>query len=163
MNGLIDIPQVATQILGFLLLLWGLRKWAWGPVLAMLETRRQKIAGAFEDADRRKAEALELKARYEQDLRGIEAQARQRIQQAVTEGQKVAAEIKAQAHVEAQQRVARAEGEIEREREKAKELLKEHIISLAVRSAEKILRENLDDKAQRKLAAEFIDEVGAAR
>ena len=163
MNGLIDIPQVATQILGFLLLLWGLRKWAWGPVLAMLETRRQKIAGAFEDADRRKAEALELKARYEQDLRGIEAQARQRIQQAVTEGQKVAAEIKAQAHVEAQQRVARAEGEIEREREKAKELLKEHIISLAVRSAEKILRENLDDQAQRKLAAEFIDEVGAAR
>jgi len=163
MNGLIDIPQVATQILGFLLLLWGLRKWAWGPVLAMLETRRQKIAGAFEDADRRKAEALELKARYEQDLRGIEAQARQRIQQAVTEGQKVAAEIKAQAHVEAQQRVARAEGEIEREREKAKELLKEHIISLAVRSAEKILRENLDDKAQRKLAAEFIDEVGATR
>ena len=163
MNGLIDIPQVATQILGFLLLLWGLRKWAWGPVLAMLETRRQKIAGAFEDADRRKAEALELKARYEQDLRGIEAQARQRIQQAVTEGQKVAAEIKAQAHVEAQQRVARAEGEIEREREKAKELLKEHIISLAVRSAEKILRENLDDQAQRKLASEFIDEVGAAR
>ena len=163
MNGLIDIPQVATQILGFLLLLWGLRKWAWGPVLGMLEARRQKIAGAFEDADRRKSEALELKARYEQDLRGIEAQARQRIQQAVTEGQKVAAEIKAQAHVEAQQRVARAEGEIEREREKAKELLKEHIISLAVRSAEKILRENLDDKAQRKLAAEFIDEVGAAR
>lgn len=163
MNGLIDIPQVATQILGFLLLLWGLRKWAWGPVLGMLEARRQKIAGAFEDADRRKSEALELKARYEQDLRGIEAQARQRIQQAVTEGQKVAAEIKAQAHVEAQQRVARAEGEIEREREKAKELLKEHIISLAVRSAEKILRENLDDQAQRKLAAEFIDEVGAAR
>ena len=96
-------------------------------------------------------------------LRGIEAQARQRIQQAVTEGQKVAAEIKAQAHVEAQQRVARAGDEIEREREKAKELLKEHIISLAVRSAEKILRENLDDKAQRKLAAEFIDEVGATR
>ena len=163
MNGLIDIPQVATQILGFLLLLWGLRKWAWGPVLGMLEARRQKIAGAFEDADRRKSEALELKASYEQDLRGIEAQARQRIQQAVTEGQKVAAEIKAQAHVEAQQRVARAEGEIEREREKAKELLKEHIISLAVRSAEKILRENLDDQAQRKLASEFIDEVGAAR
>jgi F-type H+-transporting ATPase subunit b len=163
MNGLIDIRQVATQILGFLLLLWGLRKWAWGPVLGMLEARRQKIAGAFEEADRKKAEALDLKARYEQDLRGIEAQARQRIQQAVAEGQQVAAEIKAQAHAEAQQRVARAEDEIGREREKAKELLKEQIISLAVRSAEKILRQNLDDQAQRKLAAEFIDEVGAMR
>ena len=161
MNGLIDIKQVATQILGFLILLWGLRKWAWGPVLGMLETRRQKIAGEFEEAERRKAEALGLKARYEQDLRGIEAQARERIQQAVTEGQKVAAEIRSQATADAQQRVARAEDEIAREREKAKELLKEQIISLAVRSAEKILRQNLDDKAQRKLASDFIDEVGA--
>ena len=161
MNGLIDIKQVATQILGFLILLWGLRRWAWGPVLAMLEARRKKIAGEFEEAERRKIEALELKAKYEQDLRGIEAQARQRIQQAVTEGQKVAAEIKSQAQSEAQQRVARAEDEIAREREKAKEILKEHIIRLSVRTAEKILRENLDDKAQRKLTVEFIDDVGA--
>ena len=161
MNGLIDIKQVATQILGFLLLLWGLRRWAWGPVLGMLEARRKKIAGEFEEAERRKAEALELKARYEQDLRGIEAQARARIQQAVTEAQKVAAEIKSQAQSDAQQRVARADDEIAREREKAKEILKEHIIRLSVRTAEKILRQSLDDKAQRKLAAEFIDDVGA--
>jgi F-type H+-transporting ATPase subunit b len=163
MNGLIDVKQVATQILGFLILLWGLRKWAWGPVLGMLEARRQKIAGAFDEAERRKAEALELKAKYEQDLRGIEAQARQRIQQAVTEGQKVAAEIKVQAQADAQQRLTRAEDEIARERAKAKAILKEHIIGLAVRTAEKILRQNLDDQAQRKLASEFIDEVGAPR
>jgi F-type H+-transporting ATPase subunit b len=163
MNGLIDIKQVATQILGFLILLWGLRRWAWGPVLGMLEARRKKIAGEFEEAERRKTEALELKARYEQDLRGIEAQARQRIQQAVVEGQKVAAEIKSQATAEAQERVARAVDEIAREREKAKEILKEHIIRLSVRTAEKILRQNMDDQANRKLAAEFIDEVGAMR
>ncbi len=163
MNGLIDIRQVATQILGFLILLWGLRKWAWGPVLEMLEARRRKIAGEFEEAERRKAEALELKARYEQDLRGIEAQARARIQQAVLEGQKVAAEIKSQAQAEAQQRLTRAQEEIAHERDRAKEALKEQIVSLAVRSAEKILRRNLDDPTQRKLASDFIDEVGAPR
>jgi F-type H+-transporting ATPase subunit b len=161
MNGLIDIKQVATQILGFLILLWGLRRWAWGPVLGILEARRQKIAGEFQEAERRKTEALELKARYEQDLRGIEAQARQRIQQAVTEGQKVAAEIKSQAQADAQERIARAEDEIAHEREKANEILKEHIISLSVRTAEKILRQKMDDPAHRKLAADFIDDVGA--
>ena len=161
MNGLIDVPQVATQILGFLILLWALRKWAWGPVLGLLEERRKQIAGAFAEAERRKDEALELKARYKQDLRGVEAQARQRIQQAVAEGQKVAAEIRAQAQGEAQQRLQRAEDDIAREREKAKEQLKEHIIGLAVRSAEKILRQEIDEKKQRKLAGEFIDEVGA--
>jgi len=158
---LIDIRQVLTQILGFLLMVWILRRWAWGPLMGVLEARREKIAGEFRDADRRKAEAESLKSKYEQELRGVEAQARQRLQEAVAEGQKVAAEIKAQAQVEAQRRLERAQDEIAREREKAKEMLKEQVINLAMRSAEKILRQKLDDPAQRRLTSEFIDEVGA--
>ena len=160
---LIDPKQVITQILGFLILVWVLRQFAWGPLLGMLEARRQKIAGEFQEADRLKAEAQELRVRYEQELRTIEAQARHRIQEAMAEGQKVAAEIRAQAQGEAAARVQRAEDEIAREREKAKEILKEQIISLSLRSAEKILRQKLDDSSQRRLAGEFIDEVGALR
>jgi len=160
---LIDIRQVLTQIIGFLLMLWILRRYAWAPVLKLLDDRRNKIAGEFQDADRRKADADRLKAQYEQELRGIEAQARQRLQEAVAEGQRVAAEIKAQAQQDAHTRVARADDEIAREREKAKELLKEQIIRLSMRTAEKILRQRLDEATQRKLVGEFIDEVGAAR
>ncbi len=160
---LIDIRMVGTQILGFLLLLWGLSKWAWGPLTAQLEARRQKIAGEFSEAERRQKEADALKAKLEQDLRGIDAQARAKLQEAVAEGQKVAAEIRAQAQQEAQDRLARAEDEMMREREKSKELLKEQVIGLSLRTAEKILRTKLDDPAQRKLAAEFIDEVGAIK
>lgn len=160
---LIDPKQVITQILGFLILVWVLRQFAWGPLLGMLEARRQKIAGEFQEADRLKTEAQELRVRYEQELRTIEAQARHRIQEAMAEGQKVAAEIRSQAQGEAAARVQRAEDEIAREREKAKEILKQQIIQLSMRSAEKILREKLDDATQRKLAAEFIDEVGALR
>jgi len=158
---LIDIRQVMTQILGFLLMVWILRRYAWAPLLGMLEARRQKIAGEFKEADRLKAEAQELKGRYEQELRGIEARARERLLEAVHEGQKVAGEIKAQAQQEAARRLERAADEIAREREKAKEVLKEQIIALSMRSAEKILRAKLDDPTHRKLASEFIDEVGA--
>jgi F-type H+-transporting ATPase subunit b len=160
---LIDIRMVGTQILGFLLLLWGLSKWAWGPLTAQLEARRQKIAGEFAEAARRQGEADTLKLKLEQDLRGIEAQARAKLQESVLEGQKVAAEMRAQAQQEAQDRLARAADEIMREREKAKEVIKEQVISLSLRTAEKILRTQLDDPAQRKLAGEFIDEVGAIR
>lgn len=160
---LVDIRQVLTQILGFMLMVWILRRYAWGPVIGMLEGRREKIAGQFREADRLKGEALELKARYDSELRGIEAQARQRIQDAVAEGQRVAGEIRAQAQKEAAQRLERASDEITREREKAKELLKEQVISLSLRTAEKILRQKLDEPAQRKLAGAFIDEVGALR
>ena len=160
---LIDVPQVLTQIVGFLLMVWILRKFAWGRVIDMLEARRQKIAGEFAEADRRKAEADQTRTKYEQELRDIEAQKRTKLQEGVAEGQRVAAEIWAQAQKEAADRLSRAQDEIAREREKAKEIVKEQIIRIAMRSAEKILREKLDDAHQRKLVAEFIDEVGAAR
>lgn len=160
---LIDVRLVGTQILGFLLMLWALRKWAWGPMVGMLEKRREKIEGDFREADRVKAEAEALKVSYEQKLRGADTEARTRIQNAVVEGQRVAAEINAQAQVQATQRLARAEDEMMREREKAKERLKEEIVTLSLRAAEKILRQKLDDPAQRKLASEFVDEVSALR
>lgn len=163
MNELIDIPQVITQILGFLLLVWLLRKYAWGPVLNLLEARRQNIASQFQQAERAQADAEQLRLKYEQDLRGIDAQARVKIQEAVAEGQRVAGEIKAQAQREATLRIERADEEIVREREKAKELVKEQVIRLSMRTAEKILRQKLDGPGQRQLVGEFIDEVGAAR
>jgi F-type H+-transporting ATPase subunit b len=144
---LIDVRMVGTQILGFLLLLWGLSKWAWGPLTAQLEARRQKIAGEFAEAERRQLAADALKVKLEQDLRGIDAQARAKLQEAVSEGQNM----------------ARAEDEMMREREKAKELLKEQVIGLSIATAEKILKAKLDDPAQRRLAGQFIDEVGALR
>ena len=156
---LIDWPLVLTQILGFMILLWVLRSLAWGPLIGLLEERRRRIAGEFEEAERRKAEADALRARYEQDLKGIEAQARQRILEAVTEGQRVAAEIKTQAHADATARLARADEEIVHEQEKAREVLKQQVAVLSIRTAEKILREKLDDPAQRRLVERFIDEV----
>lgn len=160
---LVDVPQVLTQILGFLLMVWILRRYAWGPVMGMLEARREKIAGEFAEAERRKAEAAELKAKYDAELRTIDAQARQRITEAMNEGQRLAAEIKAQAQKEAATRIERAVDEIEREREKAKELVKDQVIALSLRAAEKILRQKLDEPNQRKLVGEFIDEVEAVR
>ena len=163
MNGLIDIKLVLTQILGFLVMVWILGRFAWGPIVQGLEARRQKISDDFAEAARRHKEAEQLKAKYEQEMRGVEAQARQRIQEAIVEGQKVAEEIKAQAQTDAQARMQRADEEVLRQREKEKELVKEKIIDLSIRTAEKILRAKLDDPAQRRLAGEFIDEVGTTR
>lgn len=163
MNGLFDIKLVLTQVLGFLILVWILGRFAWGPIVTQLEARRQKIADDFAEAERRQKAADDLKLKYEQDLRGIEAQARVRLQEAVAEGQKVASEMRAQAQLDAQDRLARAEDEVMREREKAKEMLKEQVVSLSIVTAEKILKAKLDDPAQRKMAAQFIDEVGALR
>ena len=66
--------------------------------------------------------------------------------------------------VEPQQRLNfPPQDDIARENEKAKERIKQQVIDLSLRSAEKILRQKLDEPAQRRLAGEFIDEVEALR
>jgi F-type H+-transporting ATPase subunit b len=163
MGSLIDIKQVLTQIVGFLIFLFLLRRFAWGPVLQMLEARQAKIATDLGEAERRKQEAAELKARLEQELRGIDQQARQRIQEAVSEGQRIATEIRADAQAQARARLDRAEAEIEGERAKAQKSLHEDMARLAVGGAERILRKKLDEAEQRRLIGEFIAEAGELR
>jgi F-type H+-transporting ATPase subunit b len=163
MNGLIDIRLVLTQVLAFLLLVWIMGRFAWRPLVAMLEARRKRIADDLAAAEQSKRLAEELRLKYEQDLRGIEARARERLQEVVAEGQRVAGEMKHQAQADATARIERANDEIEREREKAKEMLKEQVAHLSIRTAEKILRAQLDDANQRKLVNAYIDEVGGLR
>jgi F-type H+-transporting ATPase subunit b len=162
MGNLIDFKQVLTQIVGFLIFLWLIRKYAWGPVLETLEARRAKIAADLAHAEQEKLDAAALKADLDRQLKGIDAQARVKIQEAVAEGQALAAEIKTDAQAQARARLQRAEGEIEGERAKAEKALQEEIARMAVAGAEKILRKKLDEAEQRRLVAEFIADVKEA-
>ena len=156
---LIDFKQVATQIVGFLVFLFILRKVAWVPLLATLEARREKIAADLSEAEARKREAGELRSELDRQLRGIETQARTRIQEAVAEGQAAAVQIKADAQAQARARLERGLAEIEAERAKAQKALHEDLARMAVAGAEKILRAKLDEAEQRRLIAEFIGQV----
>jgi len=100
--------------------------------------------------------AAALKADLDRQLKGIESQARARIQEAVAEGQQIAGEIKADAQEQARARLVRADSEIEGERAKAQKALHEDVARMAVLGAEKILRKKLDEAEQRRLIAEYI-------
>ena len=163
MGSLIDFKQVATQIVGFLIFLWLIRKYAWGPVLETLEARRAKIVGDLAHAEKEKQDAAALKADLDRQLKGIEAQARQKIQEAVSEGQRIAADIKSDAQGQARERLERAEADIQTERLKAEKALQEDVAKMAVQGAEKILKKKLDEAEQRRLIAEYVAEVKGAR
>ncbi|HEV8480395.1 MAG TPA: F0F1 ATP synthase subunit B [Candidatus Eisenbacteria bacterium] len=158
---IIDVRQFATQIVGFLLVLFILGKYAWPPVLGFIEERRKKIADDLDHARQENERAVKLRADLEQELKGIEAKARARIQEAVTEGQRVASEIKAGAQKDVTQRLQRLNSELEVERDKAMLSLKQDLVKMTVEATEKILREKLDEKTQRRLVEEFIGQAGA--
>lgn len=148
-----------TQILGFLIVLWIMKRFAWKPLLRMLEDRKERIRSELEEAERRKEDAGKLRQQYEDKLKSIDAEARARLQEAVKNAQKVASEIKEEARADVKEMLGRARDEIERDRAQALAELRNEVVNMAVRASEKILRETLDVEKHRKMIADFIENL----
>lgn len=154
-----DLPQLVTHAIGFLITLWVLKKYAWGPLLGIMEERRNKIKEEFDSIDQEKENVAVLTAEYETKLKEIDAERRAKLVEAVNEGKKISEEIKASARDDAKAIAAKAKDELAREVAKAKVQLKDDMISITVAAAEKIILEKLDDKKHRDLIGGFIDSV----
>ena len=159
----VDIRVILTQIAGFMIVLWVLRKFAWGPILAILEERRDKIRGSFQEIDTAKSEVAALRAQYEGELKKIDAMARQRINEVMAEAQKMAAEIEASARVRSQAELEKLKGDIDREYQAARVRLKEDIVNVALSASESLVREKLDKDRQRVLVDEFLKDVASVK
>lgn len=153
----LEWQQLATHALGFLITLWILKKFAWGPLLAIMEERRSSIANEFQRIDDEKAKAARLSADYEQKLKEIDAERRAKLVEAVNEGKKIAEDLKAHARAEAQEITAKTKSELENEVKKARVHLKNEMIAITMTATEKIIREKLDDQKHRQLIGAIID------
>jgi F-type H+-transporting ATPase subunit b len=149
--------QLATHAVGFLVTLWILKRYAWGPLLSMMEERRTTIANEFKRIDDEKAKAARLTAEYENKLKEIDAERRAKLVEAVNEGKKIAEDLKSTARVEAQEITSKTKSELENEVKKARVQLKNEMISITMTATEKIIREKLDDQKHRQLIGAIID------
>ncbi len=158
----LEWQQILTHALGFLIALWILKKYAWGPLLNLLDERRQKIEGEFQQIEDEKAEADKLKAEYENKLKNIESERRQKIAEAVNEANKMASDIKIGAQEEARNMINRTNEQLKRDVDTAKIQLKEDMVNITIKAAEKILHEKLDESKERDLIGNFIDGIEKA-
>jgi F-type H+-transporting ATPase subunit b len=158
----IEWQQLLTHALGFLITLWILKKYAWKPLLALMEERRNKIVDEFKEIDSEKDRVAQLTAEYEGKLRDIETERRARLVEAVDEGKKVAAEIKATAQQEVKDLHAKAKADLERDVDKAKVQLRDEMVAITMTAAEKVIKEKLDDAKNRELIGKYIEELEKA-
>ncbi|HUV30922.1 MAG TPA: F0F1 ATP synthase subunit B [Acidobacteriota bacterium] len=158
----IEWQQVLTHAVGFLITVWILKRFAWRPLMDLIEERREKIAGEFRKIEDEKAGAAKLTAEYEGKLRDIDRERRQKLVEAVTEGKKLAAEIKSAAQEEVRQINAKAKADLEREIAKARVQLRDEIVGMTITATEKMLHEELDQAKQRELVGRFIDDLEKA-
>jgi F-type H+-transporting ATPase subunit b len=155
----VDIIQILTHVVAFLIMLWVLRKFAWRPFLGILEERRLQIQSDFDAAAAKRREAEETAARYTAQMKDIENEKRARIQEGIGEGRKIADEIREEARGEAKKIIDKAREDIQRDVAKAQVELKEKIVNMTVTATERIIRQSLDDEGHRRLVSGFIDEL----
>lgn len=152
-------PELLTQIIGFIIAVWILKAFAWKPMMAMLEQRRTKIKSDLDSAEQTNLDAAKILADYQSKLKDIDAEARAKIQEAISDGNKVATEIREQARVEAKDIISKAREELARDVAKAKIELRNDMVNMAISATEKIIAEKLDDEKNRALINGFLDEV----
>lgn len=159
----INPALIVVNVLGFVLLLWLLKRFLYGPITQVLAGRAEDVRSTYAAAESEKSAMEELRRDYEKRLDGIEAEAHARIQAAIKEAHGVRDEIVEDARSRAEVALRRGQDELVREREKTVVALREDVADLVVRASSRLLERSLDDAAHRKLVDEFISGVGKAK
>jgi F-type H+-transporting ATPase subunit b len=143
----------------FGLLLFVLRRYAWGPITSALETREQTIDESIQRAEKALAEAKQIQADNQKARREAEQEAQRLLRESREEAERLRGEEVQKTREQIQQMRDQAQAEIEREKDSALSELRTEVADLAIQAAEKILQENLDAQRQRRLVESFIDEL----
>jgi F-type H+-transporting ATPase subunit b len=150
---------IIWTIIIFFILLFVLKKIAWKPLLKALNSREESIRSAMENAEKLNKEAEQMIEQNKKDLSEANAKSIALINEAKDMANKVREEIIHKANEDSRKTIDRAKEEIEQQKETALNEMKDEISDIAIKAAEKIISENLDDKKQKKIIDDFLIKI----
>ena len=130
------------------------------PVRDVLEKRKQKIAGELADAAESKKTAQAMKEEYESRLKEVSKEADAILEEARRKGKAREAEIIEEARKEAARIVERGNREVELEKKKALDDMKQELVTIASLMAGKVVTAGIDTTVQDTLIEETLKEIG---
>ncbi|MCI6820889.1 MAG: F0F1 ATP synthase subunit B [Clostridiales bacterium] len=157
-----SLTEFIFYLVNFLILVGVLGKFLYKPFLNLMETRKQSIVDALDNAEAVNRRADEKMANYDRKIAKLEAEGREIIKEAKIKAEEQANEIIEQANQRASQIMNRAEKEIEREREKAVLEMREQIAVLSLMAAEKIMERDVEVNGQDQIIEQVLEEAGAS-
>ena len=144
----------------FLVLLWALKKFAWTPLLQMLEAREKTIASAVEHAEKTKAELEKVQASSAALLAEARKEAGDVLARARADADAFRDEQRAKAAAEAATITKNAELQIQREAAKAVEQLRHEAVDLSLAIASKLIKRNLSKADNEQLIQDTVRTLG---
>ena len=142
------------------LLYYLIRKFAWDQITGIFAAREKKIA--TDSAENARQEAESLAQKRQDELAGARTEAAQIIDGAKETGKTQESKIIAEAHDEAKRLKDKANQDIAQSRVEALAGVKGEVADLTVLLAEKVMKQNLDAKAQSDLIDSYLDQLGDA-
>lgn len=146
----------------FLLLIFLVKKYAWGNISSILDERAEKISSDIDGAEEARKKAEELASKREAELAGSRTEAKTIIENAKETAEKSKSDILAEAKLEAGRLKEKANQEIAQNKAEALQSVKGEVADLTVSLAGKIISQNLDGHAHKELIDQYIDQLGEA-
>lgn len=147
----------------FVVLLFLLKRFAWGPIMASIETREKNIRDSLEQAKEAQSESR----RIAEEQNKILAEARAEAASIVGGAKNTAEELKRKIEHDAAEEKVRilesARKEIDAAKSAAIQELRKTSATLALDVAEKLVRKSMDDKNHKELVDKLLDELSAEK
>lgn len=151
--------QIVNLIIAYVVI----AKWIVGPIMGLLEKRRQTIAQGLEDA----RVAADARSNAEKEaakvLADAQAEAGKVVREATDRASAAAKEVKVVAEAEAVKAREAALAEVEGERNRMLGDLRGQVAALSIAAAQKLIGESLDEKRQHALLGEFFSGVKSGK
>ncbi len=150
---------IIWTIVVFLIFLFLLKKFAWGPLIKALNNREETIKNALDNAEKTNKETAEMFEKNKKIIAEANVQASRILNDARELSAKIKDEIVSKANEEANRNIQKAKEQIQSMKDTALESMKDDITDIAFKAAEKIIAKNLDKKKQMDIIDEFMNKI----
>lgn len=143
----------------FIVLVVALRKLAWGPIVAGLQAREDRISASLEKAAEIEKATRELAETNKRTLEEAQRQAQQIVTDARVAAKAAAEEIEVKAAAEIDVSRERFQRELALETEKARALIRQDAVDLTIEAAGRLVGRTLGEADHRRLAEEALSDA----
>jgi F-type H+-transporting ATPase subunit b len=160
-NPLIEVAPglMIWTLICFGLTFFVLRKWIFGPVQKAIDTRRERIRQAIEEADNARAEARSLLEQHRAMIQSARGDAEQILAEARRVADSQRERMKEELEADRQRRLEETTKQIEAETRRALEQIRAEVADLTVLATSKVTGKVLTDDDHRRLIDEAIGEL----
>jgi F-type H+-transporting ATPase subunit b len=160
-NPLIQVTPglMIWTIVCFLITLFVLKRYAFGPIQKAIDERRDRIRQSLEEADRAREEARHLLEEHRQLIASAQTDAEEILSEARRVAEANERRMREELEADRQRRLEETGKQIEAETRRALEQIRAEVVDLSLLAATKVTRKALDDEDHRRLIEEAVGEL----